>query len=117
MIKTRIAVLRSLPALCFHTRNKEIPMRKYSVVHTGPNTELGGLKEGLLRVSYHAGMAFAVNIPAIAPIPRGRISDTISFRMFDFFMAGGSMDYEFFLLTWFKFRAFSLRYFVFLIEI
>ena len=33
----------------FQIRNKEIPIIKYRIVHTGPNIQFGGLKEGLFR--------------------------------------------------------------------
>lgn len=36
-------------------------MRKYSVVHTGPKIQFGGEKGGLLRVTYHVGIAEMVN--------------------------------------------------------
>jgi len=71
-----IARLRSFVAGCFQVRKNEIPKRMYSDVHTGPNIQLGGLKEGWFSVAYHSGIAFAVNIPAIAPRPKGRRIDT-----------------------------------------
>jgi hypothetical protein len=37
------------------------------------------LKEGLVSVSYHEGMALEVKIHAIAPIAGGSISEVISF--------------------------------------
>jgi len=58
----------------------------YRVVHTGPNTQLGGLKDGLFSVAYHPGTAPAVNKPAIAPKPRGNAIDTNSLRIWDIFM-------------------------------
>ena len=45
----------------------------YRVVHTGANSQLGGLKNGLLRPAYHVGMFFTVNAeptpPASSDIP------------------------------------------------
>jgi len=52
----------------------------YSVVQTGANIQLGGLNEGLFRVSYHSGTASAVNKPAIAPKPKGNAIDANNFK-------------------------------------
>lgn len=38
-------------------RKNEIPIKKYKSVHTGPKSQLGGEKAGLLRVAYHVGIA------------------------------------------------------------
>lgn len=51
----------------FHTMYSEIPIRTYNVIHTGPNIQLGGLKEGLFRVRYQVEMEETVNIDPIMP--------------------------------------------------
>lgn len=50
-----------------HIRNAEIPMRKYSVVHTGMNSHDGGVKDGLIRVGYHCETERLVKKPPIPP--------------------------------------------------
>lgn len=69
--------------LSFQIRKKEIPKRMYRDVHTGPNTQLGGLNEGLFNDAYQVGTACEVNIPATAPTDKGIIKETISLKMFD----------------------------------
>jgi len=55
----------------------------YRVVHTGANSQLGGLKNGLLRPAYHVGMFFTVNAeptpPASSDIP---IAETRVIKVF-----------------------------------
>jgi hypothetical protein len=48
-----------------------MPIRMYSKVQTGPNTQLGGLKEGLFKVLYQESTDSAVNKPPIAPTDNG----------------------------------------------
>lgn len=36
----------------FQTKNTEIPIKIYKTVHAGPNSQFGGLKNGLLSVTY-----------------------------------------------------------------
>jgi len=43
------------------TRYKDIPIIKYKMVQTGPNTQLGGLKLGLVKVTYQEETDEAVN--------------------------------------------------------
>lgn len=52
---------------CCHTKKAAIPMSTNSVVHTGPNTQLGGLNEGLFKVAYQVGIEDAVKIEPITP--------------------------------------------------
>jgi hypothetical protein len=66
----------------FQTRYKANPIKKYKIVHAGPKTQLGGLKIGLLRCSYQAGIEGIV-----ATLPRNatrkqRAIETINFRIF-----------------------------------
>lgn len=66
----------------FQIRKNDIPKRQYSSVHTGPNTQLGGLKEGLFNKAYQVGTACDVNIPATAPIVKGNANETSSLTIF-----------------------------------
>jgi hypothetical protein len=47
---------------------KDTPIRKYKVIQTGPNIQLGGAKKGFSSVTYQTGIASKVinepNIPA-----------------------------------------------------
>jgi hypothetical protein len=43
-------------------------MRMYKSVHTGPKSQFGGVKKGLLRFAYQTGIADCVTLPAIPPI-------------------------------------------------
>ena len=49
------------------TKYKEIPMSKYSKVHTGPKTQFGGLNDGFTRDAYQVGMEAKVNMDPINP--------------------------------------------------
>ena len=51
----------------FQTIKSEIPIIRYSTVHTGPNSQLGGLNEGLFSVAYHVGIESSVNTVPISP--------------------------------------------------
>jgi hypothetical protein len=46
--------------LLVQTRYKETPIRKYSVIHTGPKTELGGVNSGFARIVYQDEIEFIV---------------------------------------------------------
>lgn len=50
-----------------HIRNKEIPIKKYKVIQTGPNIQLGGFNEGLLRSKYQLLIELIVKIEPITP--------------------------------------------------
>lgn len=50
-----------------------MPCRRYSVVQTGPNTQLGGLKEGFASSAYQVGIAGVVKRDPIPPAIKGRI--------------------------------------------
>ena len=54
---TLIARSLSFDASSFQIRKNEIPKRIYNVVHTGPKTQLGGLKKGLFNEAYQIGTA------------------------------------------------------------
>ena len=49
------------------TRKTEIPIRIYRVVQTGPNTQLGGVYGGFLRLGYQVGIALKVKRLLIPP--------------------------------------------------
>lgn len=50
-----------------HTRYAAIPINIYSTVHTGPNTQFGGLNDGRANVAYHVGIAETVKNDPIIP--------------------------------------------------
>src|SRR5512136_2318827 len=52
-----------LPHPCRHTSQAATPIRMYSSVHTGPNTQFGGFHVRLLRPWYQVGMDGAVAAP------------------------------------------------------
>ncbi len=62
-----------------HTKYKEIPINKYNKVHTGPNIQLGGLKNGLFNWEYHEFTEVIVNIEPRNPANCGSIIDAINF--------------------------------------
>lgn len=62
-----------------HIRYKEIPIRTYKVVQTGPKTLFGGLKLGFCRPAYHVGMADVVNADPIPPARNGPAKEISSF--------------------------------------
>jgi hypothetical protein len=63
-----------------------MPNNKYKVVQTGPKIQFGGLNDGLFRDEYHSGIAWDVNIPAIAPMANGKASDITNFTTFNDFI-------------------------------
>jgi hypothetical protein len=56
-----------LPCLSLHTRKSEIPIMMNSAIHTGENSQFGGVKEGLFSEAYHVGIASAVKIEPMKP--------------------------------------------------
>jgi len=52
------------------TRYQAAPINTYSSVQTGPNSQFGGLKNGLFRLTYQVFTDPAVNQPPAAPAPR-----------------------------------------------
>jgi len=75
------AIFLSFEGSRFQIINKEIPIIMYNTVHTGPNNQSGGLKDGLWSVAYHPVTADDVNIPAIAPTPNVRINEATSLNI------------------------------------
>jgi len=55
----------------FHTRKNAMPIMIYSIVHTGANTQLGGLNDGLLMVANQPSTDDEVKYPAMAPTANG----------------------------------------------
>jgi hypothetical protein len=51
----------------FQTKYKEIPIKKYKIIHTGANNQLGGLKNGLFKVKYHVDTEETVKNDPIKP--------------------------------------------------
>lgn len=54
-------------ALLDHIKYKDMPIRKYSVIHTGANTQFGGEMTGFSSVAYQVVTDSAVNIDPIIP--------------------------------------------------
>jgi hypothetical protein len=52
-------------------------MSRYSVVQTGPNTQLGGVKEGFTRWAYQVGMAGKVAKDPMAPAKREMLMENM----------------------------------------
>jgi hypothetical protein len=78
---TTKAILKSLGfAFLLQTRYNEMPISIYSKVHTGPNSQLGGLKKGLFKVRYQVETEEAVDIEPMKPADRQIIIDAASFQ-------------------------------------
>ncbi len=81
--KTINAILT--PAVCIpfcQTSQAEIPINKYKVVQTGPNIQLGGLKDGLVIVLYQVLTLLLVKIAPKPPAPSVTMMEIISFKKF-----------------------------------
>lgn len=61
-----------------HTRYKLNPISKYNTVQTGPNSQLGGLKNGLSSVAYHVAIFGNVTALPTAAATKGTNTDIIS---------------------------------------
>jgi len=61
------AILTCLLRLLRHTRNVDTPINKNRIVQTGANIELGGVKDGFVRVAYQIGIDGVVKIEPINP--------------------------------------------------
>jgi len=59
------AILSFMPF--FHTRKRDIPISKNKVIQTGENNQLGGVKDGFIRVAYQVGIAGVVNREPMNP--------------------------------------------------
>lgn len=56
-------------------------MSKYNIVQTGPKSQFGGLKNGLLSVAYHPEILGNVAMLPIAAATKGITSDVMSLMM------------------------------------
>jgi hypothetical protein len=74
--KATFALLVVSPVL--QTRKTEIAISKYRVVHTGPNTRLGGVYGGFYSPAYHVGIALKVKRLPIPPAAKQAIMLTKS---------------------------------------
>ena len=54
----------------------ETPIKVYSKIHTGPNTQLGGLNAGFIKLTYHVGIAGTVKKEPTTPTTKTK-SDAI----------------------------------------
>lgn len=68
-------------------------MSRYSTVHTGSNTQLGGLKEGLLMVRYQSLKLDAVTKPEVPPMSIGKLIQSMSCIIFLKFIGISDSDY------------------------
>jgi hypothetical protein len=64
------ALMSFFPAPLSHTRYAATPIIIYNNVHTGANTQLGGLKKGLLSAAYQVGMDGVVKVEPMNPAKR-----------------------------------------------
>lgn len=67
-----------LPNVLRQIRNSEIPIRAYSVVHTGAKSQFGGAIFGLRRPLYHVGIEEIVKMEPITPAISQNATDRIS---------------------------------------
>jgi len=67
-------------AFLLQTRYNEMPISIYSKLHTGPNSQLGGLKKGLFKVRYQVETEEAVDIEPMKPADRQIMIDAASFQ-------------------------------------
>lgn len=79
------AKLRSLPGLERQIKKRANPIKKYKKVQVGPNTQLGGLKDGFTKVEYQLPISGIVKIEPIRPAARG-ITIQIMSGMISFFL-------------------------------
>ena len=73
---------RTAPSSCCQTRHPTNAIIKYRAVQTGPNIQLGGLKNGFCRLAYHAPGVVMIPIAMPPPITRSRNkANVVSFFM------------------------------------
>ncbi len=63
---------------CLQIKKKETPIKKYKSVQAGPKIQLGGAKNGLLRVEYQVGIAEIVKGTLIIPTSSQPTTEIIS---------------------------------------
>ena len=64
---------------------RDIPIKKYKTVQTGPNIEFGGLKNGLLSWAYQVDIEGNVTVLPANPIKKQRLTEIISFNLLTIF--------------------------------
>ena len=79
MLRAILTSFRSRPF--FHTRKAAMPIRAKSVVQTGPNIQLGGLRAGLVSVAYQPAIDGAVNREPMMPASSDIMMATMSLRV------------------------------------
>ena len=67
----RLAVGKVAVLVALQIRNKDIPIRTYSVVHTGPKSQFGGENDGFSIVWYHVETDSEVKMEPITPAIKG----------------------------------------------
>ncbi len=65
----------------FQIADNAIAIMIYRIVHTGANTQFGGLNQGLFKTTYHVSIFCAVAIPAIAPADKVMSKENTSFTV------------------------------------
>lgn len=68
-------------ALFCHIKYNDIPIRKYSEIHTGPNNQPGGLKSGFINVEYQVDNVEAVNTDPIIPANSQTLIETTNLKI------------------------------------
>ena len=68
-------------ALFCHIKYKEIPIRKYSKIHTGANNQLGGLKFGFINVGCQEETVEAVGMDPVIPASWQRTMEAANLRI------------------------------------
>lgn len=66
----------SKPSL--HTKNKDIPISTYNVLHIGPNAQFGGVQLGLANEAYQVVICGRVETVPTAPAKNTIIIETIN---------------------------------------
>ncbi len=66
---TLYAIFLFILVRLFQIRYRETPIKKYNRVHTGPKSQLGGLKNGLFKVMYQLFIAEIVKSDPTIPAP------------------------------------------------
>ena len=69
-------------SVLFQMIKRASPMRIYKIVHVGPKTHEGGLKDGLLSATYQLVIWGIVEIEPIAPARRGAAMETMNLYVF-----------------------------------
>jgi len=64
-----------------HTKNSAKPIKMYNSVQTGPNSQSGGVNQGLFNAAYHVEIAGMVTTAPTPPASKGTPTDTISFMI------------------------------------